>query len=160
VVKPRTGAGGVGVCVVSSARDEGLEGLVAGPWVVQPLVEWIRTTGVTSVFVFAGEPAAQVQKVPGAGDIRVNELYGGSSQAVVLTPEHAALARSAVEAAARLHGRAIDYARVDMLTYDDRLVVSELELIEPGLYLDVVPANADAFADLVVAAIEGPTIRG
>jgi hypothetical protein len=27
--------------------------------------------------------------------------------------------------------------------------VSELELIEPGLYLDVEPANADRFAGLV-----------
>ena len=48
VVKPRTGAGGVGVCVVSSLTDERLEGLVAAPWVVQPLVESIRTTGETS----------------------------------------------------------------------------------------------------------------
>jgi glutathione synthase/RimK-type ligase-like ATP-grasp enzyme len=155
VVKPRTGAGGLGVCVVSSAYDDGLEGLVAGPWVVQPLVESVRTSGETSVFVFAGRAAAQVQKVPGDGDIRVNELYGGSSQAVVLTPEHTALARSAVEAAARRHGRPIDYARVDMLTYDGGLVVSELELIEPGLYLDVVPRNADAFAEMVVGRLDG-----
>jgi glutathione synthase/RimK-type ligase-like ATP-grasp enzyme len=160
VVKPRTGAGGVGVCVVSSAFDDGLEGLVAGPWVVQPLVESIRTTGETSVFVLGGEPAAQVQKVPGGGDIRVNELYGGSSRAVALTSEHATLARSAVQAAVERHGRPIDYARVDMLTYDDRLVVSELELIEPGLYLDVVPANADAFADMVVGVLGGRTFRG
>jgi glutathione synthase/RimK-type ligase-like ATP-grasp enzyme len=156
VVKPRTGAGGVGVCVVSSAADESLEGLVAGPWVVQPLVESVRTSGETSVFVFGGTPVSQVQKVPGGGDIRVNELYGGSSRAVVLTAEHAELARSAVEAASARHGRPIDYARVDMLTYDDRLVVSELELIEPGLYLDVVPDNAEAFADLLVALLDGP----
>ncbi|MFI2707273.1 RimK family alpha-L-glutamate ligase, partial [Nocardioides sp. CER28] len=151
VVKPRTGAGGVGVCVVSASSYDGLEGLVAAPWIVQPLVESVRTTGETSVFVFAGTPAAQVQKVPGGGDIRVNELYGGSSRAVVLTQEHAALAESAVAAAAARHGRPIDYARVDILEYDDRLVVSELELIEPGLYLDVEPANATAFADMVAS---------
>ncbi|GAA1945365.1 ATP-grasp domain protein [Nocardioides panacihumi] len=155
VVKPRTGAGGVGVCVVSSAADDRLEGLVAAPWVVQPLVESVRTTGETSVFVFAGAPAAQVQKVPGGGDIRVNELYGGSSRPVPLTREHAALAEAAVRAAADRHGHPIDYARVDMLTYDDRLVVSELELIEPGLYLDVEPGNADGFADMVAARLAG-----
>ena len=156
VVKPRTGAGGVGVCVVSSSSDERLEGLVAGPWVLQPLVESVRTTGETSVFVFGGDVASRVQKVPSGGDIRVNELYGGSSRADVLTPEHEALARAAVEAAVERHGRPIDYARVDMLTYDDRLVVSELELIEPGLYLDVVPANAAAFADMVATRLTRP----
>ena len=36
---------------------------------------------------------------------------------------------------------------------DGTLAVSELELIEPGLYLDVVPDNADAFADLVVGLL-------
>ncbi|SFC89306.1 ATP-grasp domain-containing protein [Nocardioides terrae] len=153
VVKPRTGAGGVGVCVVASPADERLEGLVAAPWIVQPLVESVRTTGETSVFVFGGSAVSQVLKVPGGGDdgdIRVNELYGGSSRAVVLTPEHTALAESAVAAAAARHGRRIDYARVDVLEHDGGLVVSELELIEPGLYLDVDPGNAERFADLVV----------
>ena len=36
---------------------------------------------------------------------------------------------------------------------DGRLAVGELELIEPGLYLDVLPANAEPFADLVVRRI-------
>ena len=153
VVKPRTGAGGVGVCVVSSVADGRLEGLVAAPWVVQPLVESVRTTGETSVFVFGGSAVSQVQKVPSGGDIRVNELYGGSSRAVALAPEHGALAESAVRAAAERHGRAVDYARVDVLDYAGGLVVSELELIEPGLYLDVEPANAGHFASLVAGLL-------
>ncbi len=33
---------------------------------------------------------------------------------------------------------------------DGRLAVSELELIEPGLYLDLAPGAAAPFADLVV----------
>jgi glutathione synthase/RimK-type ligase-like ATP-grasp enzyme len=153
VVKPRTGAGGLGVCVVSSAFDERLEGLVAGPWVVQPLVESVRTTGETSVFVFGGAAVSQVRKLPSGGDIRVNELYGGTARAVVLDPAQVTLAESAVRAAAERHGRAIDYARVDVLAYDGGLVVSELELIEPGLYLDVEPANAGHFAELVAGLL-------
>jgi glutathione synthase/RimK-type ligase-like ATP-grasp enzyme len=153
LIKPRTGAGGVGVCVFSSPTDERLEGLVAGPWVVQPLVESVRTAGETSVFVFGGRATSQVQKVPSRGEVRVHELYGGRSQAVVLTPEHAELAEAAVSTAAALRGATIDYARVDMLAYDGALVVSELELIEPGLYLDVDPANADRFAELCLLAL-------
>jgi hypothetical protein len=36
---------------------------------------------------------------------------------------------------------------------DGRLVVSEVELTEPGLYLDVLPANGAAFADAVAARV-------
>jgi hypothetical protein len=46
-------------------------------------------------------------------------------------------------------GRPMDYLRVDLLQWDGAWAVSELELIEPGLYLDVSPANAAPFADLV-----------
>ena len=36
---------------------------------------------------------------------------------------------------------------------DGTLAVSELEVTEPGLYLEVLPGNADAFADLVVSRL-------
>jgi hypothetical protein len=36
-----------------------------------------------------------------------------------------------------------------MMRWEDGWAVSELELIEPGLYLDVDPANADRFAEMV-----------
>lgn len=153
LVKPRTGAGGIGVCVFSSTTDERLEGLVAGPWVVQPLVESVRTTGETSVFVFGGTAASLIRKTAGEGEVRVHELYGGRSRADVLTPEHAELAESAVRVAASLRGSTIDYARVDMLAHDGALVLSELELIEPALYLEAQPANADRFADLCLLAL-------
>ena len=153
VVKPRTGAGGVGVVVASSLRDERLEGLTAAPWVVQPIVGSVRTTGETSVYVLGGRAVSQVDKVlaagAGHGEIRVHELYGGRSAPVPLGEEQSALAESAVIAAARRWAADLSYARVDMMVWDGAWVVSELELIEPGLYLDVDPANAGRFADLV-----------
>jgi hypothetical protein len=33
--------------------------------------------------------------------------------------------------------------------WEDAWAVSELELIEPGLYLDIHPGNAETFADLL-----------
>ncbi|MSZ77515.1 MAG: hypothetical protein F2667_10455, partial [Actinobacteria bacterium] len=71
VVKPRTGAGGNGVVVVESLRDERLEGLAAGPWVAQPLVTSVRTRGELSVYVFDGQAVSQVDKRPGGDEIRV-----------------------------------------------------------------------------------------
>lgn len=155
VVKPATGAGGIGVCVVERWDDDRLAGMVGGPWVVQPLVESVRTRGESSVFVLDGVAVSQVDKHPGHGEVRVHETHGGRSQVAALDPVRADRALEAVRAAEALLERRLDYARVDLLWWDGRWCVSELELIEPGLYLDVLPGNADAFADLVVRALAG-----
>jgi glutathione synthase/RimK-type ligase-like ATP-grasp enzyme len=111
----------------------------------------VRTEGETSVFVLGGEVVSQARKVPAIGEIRVHESYGGTTIAAPVTDEAADLARRTVEAAERLLGRPLDYARVDHLRLPDgTLAVSELELTEPGLYLDVLPGNGAAFADLLV----------
>jgi glutathione synthase/RimK-type ligase-like ATP-grasp enzyme len=118
--------------------------------VVQPLVESVREEGEVSVYVLGGEVVSQAQKVPAAGEIRVQERYGGSTRAVEVSDEAADVARRAVSAAKRLLGETLDYARVDQMRGPDgTLLVSELELTEPGLYLEVLPHNADAFARLV-----------
>lgn len=154
VVKPRTGAGGVGVVVAESVADGRLEGLVAGPWIVQPVVESVRTTGESSVYVFDRAPVAQVDKVAAGGELRVHELYGGSSRPVPLDPGRARVAADAVRAVEARTGADLAYARVDLMAWQDQWVVSELELIEPGLYLDVDPANAGRFAETVLARLK------
>lgn len=154
VVKPRTGAGGVGVVVAERTDDPRLEGLVAGPWVVQPLVESVRTVGESAVYVLGGTAVGQVDKRPTGGEIRVHELYGGATVAAPLDPERADLAEAAVAAAGRRLGAEASYARVDLVRLGRRWVVSELELIEPGLHLDVHPRLAAAFAGLVGTALD------
>lgn len=157
VVKPRVGAGGAGVAVLDSPSSvEDLLGLgaalpaaelVGGPWVVQPLVESVRTEGELSIFVLDGIPVTQAVKRPGPGEIRVHEQHGGSTQAAELGAEAAVLAVETVNAAEDLLAAELPYARVDAMRLDDgRLVVSELEVTEPGLYLDVLPRNAVKFA--------------
>ncbi len=165
VVKPTVGAGGRGVVVFD--LDEGgpadldESALGPGPWVVQPLVESVRTEGETSVFVLDGEVVSCARKVPAAGEIRVHESYGGTTVAVPLDDEAADLARRTVQAAADLLGEPLDYARVDQMRLaDGTLAVSELEVTEPGLYLEVLPGNAAAFVDLVEARMRvGRTLR-
>jgi len=160
VVKPRIGASGVGVLVVDDPADPRLGREVKdhpelptgrGPWVVQPLVASVRSEGESSVFVMGGVPVSQVDKLPAGGEIRVHEHFGGSSRPVPLRDEAAELALAATAAADRAVGVRLDYGRVDMMRLaDGTLAVSELEVTEPGLYLDVLPDNAEAFADLVV----------
>lgn len=147
VVKPAVGANGRGVEVASGAA--GWRPVSPGPWVVQPLVASVRTEGERSVFLIDGRACAQVDKVPGVGEIRVHEYYGGSYRAAALEPELARLAERAYGAAGRLVGRRLDYARVDFLHHDGHWLVSELEATEPGLYLNLCPGNAAAFAALV-----------
>lgn len=159
VVKPRVGAGGAGLLVVTDPDDPRLGRPVRshpdypevdGPWVVQPLVESIRVHGEASVYVIGGRLRQRFDKLPSAGDVRVNEEFGGRVRAVA-TGDVGELAMRAHDAMVERFGRPIDYLRVDLLRWEDGWVVSELELIEPGLYLDVSPANAGPFADLVAA---------
>lgn len=160
LVKPRVGAGGLGVVVLEDGPDLGLPVALdpdEGPWVVQPLVESVRTDGELSVFVLDGSPISQVRKVPADDEIRVHEEYGGVSATVELTDEAALLATETVAAAQELLGAELLYARVDLLRLaDGRLVVSELEITEPGLYLDLLPGNAELFAGVVAGLFEAP----
>lgn len=164
VVKPRVGASGRGVQVVPRGGSWEPDPVApAGPWVVQPLVASVRAAGETSVFVLGGRPVSQVHKLPGPGEVRVHEEYGGSSRPVPLADEAAELASRAVAVVGELHAGEIVYARVDMMQVDGGLVVSEVELTEPGLYLDVVPGNAGPFADAVAsvaARLRGGVLGG
>ncbi len=154
VVKPRVAVGGRGLVLFDGEAggpddlDESTLG--PGPWVVQPLVASIRTEGETSVFVLDGAVVSQAVKRPGEGEIRVHPRYGGRTEATPVSDEAASLARRAVAVCEQRLGARLDYARVDLVRPDGELVVGEVELTEPGLYLDVLPANAEAFADLVV----------
>lgn len=162
VVKPRVSAGGAGLIVVTDPLDSRLGQTlrshptyppVGGPWIAQPLVESIRTLGEVSVFVIAGQAVSQVDKLPAGDEVRVHEEFGGASKPVPVDPAIATVALAANDWLTERFGRELDYVRVDLLSYGDEWVVSELELIEPGLYLDVLPGNAEPFADLVVARL-------
>ena len=147
VVKPRVGVNGNGVQIVTAGQDFAPD--LPGPWIVQPLVESVRVTGETSVFVFDGTAASQVDKLPGAGEIRVHEHRGGTSTPAPLDATAARRAEEAVAACGEVLGEAPAYARVDLMRGGDDWWVSEVELTEPGLYLDVLPDNAGPFADMV-----------
>lgn len=162
VVKPRVSAGGAGLITTDDPRDARLGTeiqshptypAVGGPWIVQPLVESVRTVGESSVFVIDGRAVAQVDKLPVGDEVRVHEEFGGSSRVVPLTDEAAAVALRAMEAVGRRFRRALDYGRVDLMRLGQDLQVSELELIEPGLYLDVTDMTAAPFVDLLAARL-------
>lgn len=145
LLKPTVGAGGRGVHIIE--EDSMLPDIGEAPWLVQPLVESVRTEGEVSVFVLGGEAVSQVRKLPAGGEVRVHEEYGGHSTPEPLDPELAQRARSVVHAVESLKGWTLHYARVDLMRHEGEWVLSELEVTEPGLYLDIVPDNAAAFVE-------------
>lgn len=129
---------------------------------VQPYLRAIETAGETSMVFLAGQFSHALRRAP---------LLTRSAPATVApgVPEHSpatptaqqlAVARTALAAVPGGPAR-LTYARIDLVPDNDgQPRVSELELIEPGLWLGyaapaVVTAFASAIADLARAARAG-----
>jgi glutathione synthase/RimK-type ligase-like ATP-grasp enzyme len=116
--------------------------LSAGDVLVQPLVPEVRSKGEWSLVFLGGAWSHAMLKRPREGDFRVQEERGGSAECREPPP---ALVEQARQALAAAPGPCV-YARVDGVERDGRLVVMELELIEPVLYLGAERGAPDRFA--------------
>jgi glutathione synthase/RimK-type ligase-like ATP-grasp enzyme len=123
--------------------------LAGGGLMAQPFVPEVVTEGELSFVFFAGELSHAVRKRPGAGDFRVQWIHGGSHAAEAPSREHVAQARAAL-AAAPSEGL---YARVDGVVRGGRLVLMELEMIEPYLFLTEAPGSRERFARAVAERV-------
>ena len=124
------------------------------PMIVQPLIEEISRTGEFSLMLFDGEYSHAVVKRPASGDFRVQPHLGGVTLPSKAPPGAEALARQALGAAP---ARAT-YARVDIVPNDDgTLMIMELELIEPALFLDHAPDGGAAFTRSILNAVQKAT---
>jgi glutathione synthase/RimK-type ligase-like ATP-grasp enzyme len=150
VIKPQVGVGGIGLVVWHRGEEPPP---IDGPVVVQPLVESVRTSGEVSIFVMAGRAVGQVVKHPVAGEVRVHEEYGGSKVAVDVEPSLTVLAERAIALTCEHFRTAVPYGRVDLLHHEGTWVVSELEITEPGLYVEVDTAVAEAYVDAITALL-------
>lgn len=116
--------------------------LADGAWLVQPFVEAIGD-GEWSLVFFDGRFSHAALKRPRDGDFRVQEEYGGRSDAATPPPGIVAQAASILDT---LPERPL-YARVDGVVSSDRFVLLELELLEPVLFFGLEPAAVDRFAN-------------
>jgi glutathione synthase/RimK-type ligase-like ATP-grasp enzyme len=132
-------------------HDARLKTLVAGHGaMVQPFVPEIATDGEWSLLFFGGEFSHVVQKRAAHGDFRVQREFGGTFETMSRpTPRVLDQAERALRAAP---GNSL-YARVDGVIIDGDLVVTELELLEPSLFLDGDPAAPGRFAAAIAAAL-------
>ena len=119
---------------------------------VQPFVAEILDGEWSQIFL-GGEFSHAVVKRPAAGDFRVQHDFGGTIEARHPGAALVADAHAALRAAADATGTRVEeilYARVDGVERDGRLVLMELELIEPVLFLAYAPGAARRMAALVL----------
>jgi len=109
---------------------------------VQPLLPEVRSPGEWSLVFFGGAFSHALLKRPRPGDFRVQEELGGRADPVDPPPHLVAQAERVLAAAPA----PCLYARVDGVERAGRLVLMELELIEPVLYFGAAAAAPDRFA--------------
>lgn len=150
VIKPAVSSGSRGAGRFEAgdpAAGRHLADLMAGgDALVQPYVESVAERGERSLIFFGGRFSHAVDKVPAAGDYRVQEMYGGHYRAHPPTEAELAAAASALAAAPAVE---LLYARVDLVDGRSGPEVMELELIEPELFLGFEAAAPRRLAELI-----------
>lgn len=150
VIKPAVGAGGRGVLagrgddLIAPARRAATE----EDLVLQPFIEGVYQ-GERSLIYLDGDLSHAVIKRPRACEYRTNVRYGGQAAPYLPSAEECALSR---EVLAACPGQPV-YARIDIIPGPRGPLVSEVELIEPALYLSTCPASADALAAALTARL-------
>jgi len=145
VIKPVVGAGAWRQVLLREGELWPAEGLLPpGEAMIQPFLPAIQTDGEYSFIFFGTRFSHAVVKRPKTGDYRIQHSFGGTSTAYVPTEAELAAARTVLESVE--HG--LFHARVDMVRgTDGRMLLMELELIEPYLFVNDAPGFVEAFAD-------------
>lgn len=122
------------------------------PFLLQPYLETVESRGEVSVIFVAGEITHAVRKIPRAGDYRVQDDWGATDRPESVSPE----LRAAATSAHALAPWPALYARADFLEAPDgRLLLTELELVEPSLFFRHAPEAAAVLARALIHAIGG-----
>ncbi len=155
VIKPMVGAGAYKLerFTENELKDaqEHLKELAAEQGaIVQKFLPEVEEEGEWS-FLFTGrELSHTVLKTPAKGEYRVQKALGG-------TREHRE-ADPSIERQAKEHARTITqpflYLRLDGIVSQGQLIVVEMELIEPRLYLEGSKQGVENFAEAVDDTVE------
>jgi glutathione synthase/RimK-type ligase-like ATP-grasp enzyme len=129
------------------------ESLAAGGLMAQPFLPEIVREGEHSLLFFDGVLSHAVLKRPRDGDFRVQWAHGGREVPVTPAASTVAEARAVLDAAPS----AGLYARVDGVLRDGRLLLMELEQIEPYLFLGGAPGSAERFVRALCARLGVPS---
>lgn len=154
VVKPVSGASGHSVELVKRAtlarQVTGLSGEArASGVVVQEFLPEIAE-GELSLVYFNGAFSHAIRKRPPPGEFRSNSRYGPTRNAE--TPS-AAVTEQGAACLAALPEMPL-YARVDGVVRDGALIVIEVEVLEPALFMESDPPSAERFAEATLQRLQ------
>jgi glutathione synthase/RimK-type ligase-like ATP-grasp enzyme len=150
VVKPIVSAGSHDTARVTS-------GIVRGPVMIQEYLSAIEIGGEISLVYFGGRFSHAVRKRPRFPDFRVIPQFGGTTEPARPSPELLAFAEAAI---ALLPYPGV-FARVDLVERDHHsIVLMELEVIEPELYLSFAPGSESALAQTISQCITSTRLEG
>lgn len=142
IVKPTVSATAEYTYRLREFDDEISESLRDREIMVQPFVRAVVEEGEYSLFYFNGRLSHAIVKRPKTDDFRVQEEHGGIITEVLADDQMLTVASRVLGAI----GEALLYARIDLIRFDDQLVVMEVELIEPALYLRMSDGSPERFA--------------
>jgi glutathione synthase/RimK-type ligase-like ATP-grasp enzyme len=148
VIKPTVSASAHGTWRTSLATADADQSRFAAQihrqdLLIQPYLAEIAAPGEWSFVFFGGRYSHAVLKRPAAGDFRVQREYGGSSapaEPATTLIDQAQNALAAVD-------QELLYARVDGVERHGRLVLMELEINEPFLFIGFSEGAAERFAE-------------
>ena len=131
ILKRQVGGGARGQTRYTRANMPASGSVLDRPGMIQPFVRSIATEGEYSFLFVDGEFSHALVKTAKSGDYRIQEAYGGTSQAIDPSPKDRAQAGAVLEAITDTPL----YARVDMVRgANGALLLMELEVIEPYLF--------------------------
>jgi glutathione synthase/RimK-type ligase-like ATP-grasp enzyme len=156
VVKPAVSASAYKTWLFDSAavptENELKSKMEAQPFLIQQFVPEIETQGEISFIYIDGAYSHAVLKRPAAGDFRVQKEHGGSAE--LFHPESILLDQTNEIAAMVPQVSDSLYCRIDAVARDSKLVLMELELIEPELFLGLAEGAPERFAEAIVRRVK------
>ncbi|ANH59289.1 ATP-grasp domain-containing protein [Dokdonia donghaensis] len=131
--------------------EEVFENLVAErDMLIQPFVPTISSRGEASLMVFNGKFTHAILKKPKQGDYRVQDDWGGTVHPYSPTQEEITFAEDCFKACNTMPA----YGRADILWGENGdILLGELEIVEPELWIRNDPASARQFAQGVLKAL-------
>lgn len=147
VLKRQVGGGARAQVRYTRADMPAAGSIMDRPGMIQPFIASIATEGEYSFLFVDGEFSHALVKRAKSGDYRIQEAYGGTSQAIDPTPDDRASAQAVLTALATPPL----YARVDMVRGQaGELLLMELEVIEPFLF----PKDGPHIGEMLGAALK------
>jgi glutathione synthase/RimK-type ligase-like ATP-grasp enzyme len=117
-----------------------------GDWLVQPFLEEIKDAGEISMLFFGGNFSHAIQKVPKAGDFRVQKQFGAQYLKFEPSTTLLSIAKNIVQIA----GKESVYARIDGVMTQNGFLLMEVEMIEPDLFFEHTLDGPNRFVEAVL----------